>query len=292
MVRTALIVGAVSAAIILSLIGVIVFENVPRTTGTPPAPPSGSLGSVFFIRDPEFTTQALPNPSWGIEAWNRNPDSVCEITNGVLHLFYNGIQPNLYGNSGVFQGRHLGGQSTEQSLLVGRTFQNASSSEYVVFPKNLSADKFWIKTRFKIDRMGYNSFPSQVNLGITLMCAINNESFIMGDNALWLDVYFAGYVPYRVNDVTGIGTVHKDLHYNSTQADGFHAGYYVGEVKPSSFGTWVEVSADLGYYINKTLSLITQVNTETIRVYGFIVFVECVGAYAEVEYSNVETYLT
>jgi hypothetical protein len=86
--------------------------------------------------------------------------------------------------------------------------------------------------------------------------------------------------------------VPKNLHYVNYRDDGIHAGYYVGEVQPSDFGIWVEVSADLGDYISKTLNLITQVTIETIRVYGFIVFLECVGAYAEAEYDYVETYVT
>ena len=49
------------------------------------------------------------------------------------------------------------------------------------------------------------------------------------------------------------------------------------------------MTIDLGDYIGKTLNLITKVDVETIRVYGFIVFVECLGAYAEVEYDYVET---
>ena len=52
----------------------------------------------------------------------------------------------------------------------------------------------------KIIRMGFNRYPtvystdySRVNLGITLMCAMNNEAFNSGSQTLWLDTYFAGY---------------------------------------------------------------------------------------------------
>ena len=49
---------------------------------------------------------------------------------------------------------------------------------------------------------------------------------------------------------------------------------------------------DLGDYIRKTLNLITRVNVKTIRVYGFLVFVECLGAYAEAEYDYIRIYVT
>jgi hypothetical protein len=44
--------------------------------------------------------------------------------------------------------------------------------------------------------------------------------------------------------------------------------------------------------VNKTLNLITQVNVKSIRVYGFILFVECIEAYAEAEHDYLETYAT
>jgi hypothetical protein len=287
MARTALIVGFVSAVIILCLVGIVMFESLQRKNEELP-PANGAVSSFFFVRDPEFTTPTIPSASWGVEAWNKNLDSISEIANGALHLFYNGTRTYVYGNSGAFQGRHADGRFTNQSLLIGKSPQEAVSSENLVFNKTLPSGRFWVKARFKIDRMGYNSFPSAVNLGITLMCAINNNSFSIQTQPLWLDVYFAGYIPYRTN----IGTVPKDLHYVNYRDDGIHAGYYVGEVQPSDFGIWVEVSADLGDYMSKTLNLITQVTIETIRVYGFIVFLECVGAYAEAEYDYVETYVT
>jgi len=68
-----------------------------------------------------------------------------------------------------------------------------------------------------------------------------------------------------------------------------HAGYFVEEVPPSDFGQWISMRIDLGDYISKTLNLITKIGIKTIRVYGFIVFVECLGAYAEIEYDYVKT---
>ncbi len=289
MARTALIVGVVSAVLILTLIGAIMFDNLPEGNPAQPTPPA-SVNTLFFIRDPEFTTPFSQSPYWGIEAWNNNPDSISEIVGGTLHLFYDGTTQNTYGNSGAFQGRHTGGQSTEQSLLVGPSSQNTSSAEYVVLPKNFPIGKFWVKTRFKIDRMGYNSFPSAVNLGLTLMCATNNNTFALGPDVLWLDVYFAGYIPYRIGNETSIGTVPRDISYSDYRSDGIHAGYYASTVQPSDFGKWIEVTVDLGDYISKTLTSITRLNIDTIRVYGFILFVECVGAYAEVHYNLIETY--
>ena len=70
------------------------------------------------------------------------------------------------------------------------------------------------------------------------------------------------------------------------------AGYYVSTVDPRDFGTWVDVNVDLGECVSKTLNLITQVDIKSIRVYGFIVFVECIGAHAEAEYDYLETYIT
>jgi hypothetical protein len=292
MARTALILSIVSAVIILSLIGVVIFESLQKTNQEPPVTngsTNGAFGNAFFVRDPQFNTPTIPSSAWGVESWNKNPESISQIENGVLHLFYNEKTSSTYGNSGAFQGRHPADDFTNQSLLVGTSSQGASSSEYVVFPKNLSIGKFWVKTRFKIDRMGFNSLPSAVNLGITLMCAVNNQPFSNETQPLWLDLYFSGYILTR----TSILTLPKDTHYvNENQTDGIHAGYYVGEVHPRDFGKWVELSADLGDYISKTLNLITQVQIETIRVYGFILFVECTGAYAEAEYDYVETYVT
>jgi hypothetical protein len=47
----------------------------------------------------------------------------------------------------------------------------------------------------------------------------------------------------------------------------------------------------LGDYVGKTLDLITAVDVESIRVYGFILFVECLGAYAEAEYDYAITHV-
>ncbi len=52
------------------------------------------------------------------------------------------------------------------------------------------------------------------------------------------------------------------------------------------------MNVDLGNYIGKTLNLITQASINSIRVYGFILFVETIGAYAEAFYDYVETYTT
>jgi hypothetical protein len=291
MARTALILSIVSAVIILSLIGVVIFESLQKTNQEPPVTngsTNGAFGSAFFVRDPQFNTPTIPSSAWGVESWNKNPESISQIENGVLHLFYNEKTSSTYGNSGAFQGRHPADDFTNQSLLVGTSSQGASSSEYVVFPKNLSTGKFWVKTRFKIDRMGFNSLSSAANMGITLMCAVNNKPYSNDTQPLWLDIYFSGYIMYK----TYIQTLSKDTHYVDYRDDGVHAGYYVGATQTRDFGKWVEVTADLGDYITKTLNLITEAPIETIRVYGFILFVECTGAYAEVEYDYIETYVT
>ena len=291
MSRTALIATLVSVVIVLSLIGVIALEQFEimklQQRNEELLRAYEGLGSFFFILDSDFTMQIVQNVFWGVEAWNRNPDSVCEIVNEVLHLFYNGTRTYTYGNSGVFQGKHSDGRFTNQSLLVGNHPEDAFSGDYVILPRKLQIGKFWLKTKFKIDNMGFNSYPSTVNIGMTLMCAINNKPFNLETQTLWLDVYFAGYYLNRTN----IWIVPKDSHY-ADYPDDVHAGYYVGEVRQKDFGKWIELSVDLGEYISKTLNLITQVDTRTIRVYGFIAFVECLGAYAEVEYDHIVTYVT
>jgi hypothetical protein len=157
------------------------------------------LSRFFFVRDSNFAVPIGQSPYWGIEAWNRNPDSVCEIANGNLHLFYNGTLTYSYGNSGVFQGTHTGGASTSQPLLVGTSPQGSFDGEYVILPKSMQSGKSWLKTRFRIMNMGFNFPPSlyppyaRVNLGITLMCAINNGAFNLTSQDLWSDVYFTGY---------------------------------------------------------------------------------------------------
>jgi len=244
----------------------------------------GQFVKYFFVKDSNFTIPLDENVYWGVEAWNKNPDSICEIKDGPLHLFYNKTIDYSYGNSGVFQGRHTDGRFTHQ-LLVGDSPENAFFGDYTIFPKNLQSGKFWLETKFRIARIGFNHFPSQVNLGITLMCAINNEPFNLSAQTLWLDVYFAGYYL----NATHIWTAPKNWNYVNSP-DAIQAGYFVGEVPPSDFGKWTTISIDLGDYISKTLNLITKTETKTIRVYGFIVFVECLGAYAEVEYDYLETY--
>jgi hypothetical protein len=251
----------------------------------------GSLIKYFFIEESNFTVPLNESIWWGMEAWHSNPDSVCEIKNGTLHLFYNGTIDYSYGNSGVFQGKHTDGRFTHQ-LLVGDSPENAFYGDYVVFPKNIQSGEFLLKTKFRIRKMGFTLYPvnfshpnySRVNLGITLMCALNNEPFNLTAKTLWLDVYFAGYC---INE-THIWTVPENWNYTE-YPDDIHAGCFVGEVHPQEFGKWIMLSIDLGDYISKTLNLITQVDIKTIRVYGFIVFVECLGAYAEVEYDYVST---
>jgi len=245
----------------------------------------------FFIGDPYFNVPLNESVWWDVEAWHKNPDSISEIRDGILHLFYNGTIDYSYGNSGVFQGRHADGRSTQQ-LLVGDSPEDAFSGEYVIFPKNMQSDRFWLETKFRVIGMGFNNFPtvyhpdySRVNLGVTLMCAINSEPFNLTAQTLWLDVYFAGYCL----NTTDIWVVPKNWSY-ANYPDDIHAGYFVEEVDSQDFGKWITLQIDLGAYISKILDLITEVDIKTIRVYGFIVFVECLGAYAEVEYDYVETY--
>ena len=227
----------------------------------------GQLAKYFFVKDSNFTIPLDENVYWGVEAWNKNPDSICEIKDGTLHLFYNKTTDYSYGNSGVFQGRHTDGRYTHQ-LLVGDSPENAFFGDYTICMH------------------GFNRFPSQVNLGITLMCAINNDPFNLSAQTFWLDVYFAGYYL----NATHIWTVPKNWNYVNSPDD-IHAGYFVGEVPPSDFGKWTTISIDLGDYISKTLNLITKIEIKTIRGYGFIVFVECLGAYAEVQYDYVNIIL-
>lgn len=176
-------------------------------------------------------------------------------------------------------------------MWIGRSSEEANFSDYVIFPKSMISDKFRLNVKFRIHRMGFNLYPSaldpnaRVNLGLTLMCAINDKPFTPEAQTLWLDIYFAGY-SLNENDIWFIS---EDANYTD-DPDDLHAGYFVGEVDPSDFGEWITMSIDLGDYISKTINLITKIDIKTIRVYGFIVFVECLGAYAEVEYDYVETY--
>lgn len=279
----------------LSLLGTIVWQQFEilelRRTFEQHVKDSLS-GKYFFIQDSGFNIPLNKTVWWGVEAWNKNPDSVCKIENGALHLFYNGTIDWSYGNSGVFQGMHTDGRCT-YPLLVGDSPEN-SFLGYVIFPKNLQSGKFWLRTKFRINRIAFNLYPinfpphpnySRVNLGITLMCAINNQPFNLETQTLWLDTYFAGYCLNK----THIWTVPKNWSYVNPSDDIF-AGYFVEEISPQNLNQWIELSIDLGDYISKTLNLITQVDIKTIRVYGFIVFVECLGAYAEVEYDYIETF--
>jgi len=176
------------------------------------------------------------NPWWNVEDWHGNPDSISEIENGILHLFYNETKGDWFGNSGVYQGRHPDGRSTTNQLLVGRTPGTANFGDYVVFPKSMMSDKFGLEAKFRILRMDFNRYPTdptldtnaRVNLGITLMCAINDDPFNAEAQTLWLDVYFAGY-SLNENDKWAI---RKDENYNARLAD-IHAGYFVDEVDPS-----------------------------------------------------------
>jgi len=250
------------------------------------------FSEYFFIEESDFPIPFGESDWWRREEWHKNPDSISEVENGILHLFYNETYRNWYGNSGAYQGRHPDGRNTTQ-LWVGRTLETADFSDYVIFPKSMLSDKFQLEARFRILKMGFNYFPSseffdpthaRVNVGITLMCALNDNPYSEEAQTLWLDIYFAGY---SVNE-THIWFIPKDANYVD-YADDIHAGYFVGEVSQSDFGEWTTMTIDLGDYISKTLNLIAEVAAETIRVYGFIVFVECLGAYAEVEYDYIRT---
>lgn len=253
------------------------------------------LVKCFLIGDSNFTTSLDENVWWNVEAWHGNPDSISEIENGILHLFYNETEGDWYGNSGVYQGRQPDGRNTTR-LWVERTSETANFSDYVIFPKSMLSNKFQLRAKFRILNMGFNCYPSvfafdpthaRVNLGITLMCATNDNPYSVEAQTLWLDIYFAGYSV----DETHIWFIPENANYVDYHDD-VHAGYFVGEVPSSDFGEWITMSIDLGDYISKTLNLITEIDVETIRVYGFIVFVECLGAYAEVEYDYVETHKT
>jgi len=290
------IIALLSLVIGLSFVGVIVFEwfeieNL-RAKCDQLEEAYDQLVKYFFIKDSNFTISLAENPQWKVEAWHENPDSICEIRDSILHLFYNETSGDWFGNSGVFQGNHTDGRSTNHALWAGESPEEADFSDYVTFPRAMFSGKFGLEARFRIIRMGFNRYPTnqtldynaRVNLGITLMCAINDKPFNLESQTLWLDIYFAGY-SLNEND---IWVIQKDENYNDTLAD-IHAGYFVDEVDPSDFGEWHETSIDLGDYISKTLKLITETDIKTIRVYGFIVFVECLGAYAEVEYDYTET---
>lgn len=289
--RTNMFVLLVSLVIGLSLGGIIIWQQSELLQKERLKEAYEQLVKYFFIGDFDFTITLNENLYWNVEAWHENPDSISEIKDGTLHLFYNETKGDWFGNSGAFQGRHTDGRHTTHPLLVGRSPEEANFSDYVIFPKSMLSQKFWLEVRFRILRMGFNRFPSaldpnaRVNLGITLMCAINDEPFNLEAQTLWLDIYFAGY-SLNEND---IWVISKDESYVA-YLDDVHAGYFVDEIYPSDFGEWKVTSIDLGDYVSKTLNLITEIDIKTIRVYGFIVFVECLGAYAEVEYDYIETH--
>jgi hypothetical protein len=287
------IVFIIAALLVGTLIGYSVFEFLSECSLKTNY---YSSSEYFFFLDSDFTLPSNSNIFWAVEAWNNiSLDSVSEIRNGTLHLFYNGTIDYSYGNSGIFQGKHADDGRVAHELLVGDSSENAFPQEYVIFPKNIQSGKFWLETKLRINRIGFNLYPtvyhpnySRVNLGITLMCAMNNEPFNFTTQGLWLDVYFAGYC---LNE-TDIWVVPKNwsyVAYPTPYDNDIHAGYFVEEVHQQDFGKWIEISTDLGDYISKALNLITKVNIKTIRVYGIILFVECLGAYAEVEYDYVRT---
>jgi len=67
--------------------------------------------------------------------------------------------------------------------------------------------------------------------------------------------------------------------------------FFFFQMSPLDVGQWVEMRVDLGDYIGRTLELVTAVDVESIRVYGFILFVECLGAHAEAEYEYATTHV-
>ena len=292
MLQACLSVRAVSVFIVLLFI-FVVFNSL--TISRP---------VFFFIKDSEFNISLDRNIWWIKETWHHNEYSggYIQIQNGVLRLFYNETTGDYYGNSGVVQGRHTDGRRA-QNLWVGESPTEGGFSQYITLPKNVPKGKFWLKVRFRIVRMGFNVYPSilhpdysRVNLGITLMCAINDKPFNLDAQTLWLDIYFAGYC---LNE-TDIWVIPKNERYVAYDVytdppnihdNDIHAGYFVHEVYPKDFKKWTTIDIDLGDYISRTLHLIDRTDIKTIRVYGFILFVEALGAYSEVEYDYIKTYV-
>jgi cell division protein FtsB len=257
------------------------------------------LTQYFLVGDPNFTDDLVNNIWWGAERWNHDGDDYVKIEEGLLRLFYNETL-GRYGNSGVFQGRHTDGRYTHQ-LWVRSSSVRDDFSDYVVFPKDIPEGKFWLEVRFRIVRMGFNCYPNEtllgfqhtpyarVNLGITLMCAIDNGEFALDAQTLWLDI-FAGF---HLNE-THSWSIKENENYTfeNPKTHDIHAGYWVSEISPDTqLGEWITLKIDLGAYVGKTLRNIYQIDVETVRVYGFILFVESIGAYAEVEYDYFETYV-
>lgn len=258
------------------------------------------LTQYFLVGDHNFTDDLGNNVWWVAERWNHDGDDYVKIEEGLLKLFYNETL-GRYGNSGVFQGRHADGRYAHQ-LWVRSSSVRDDFSDYVVFPKDLPEGKFWLEVKFKIVRMGFNCYPNEtllgfshdpyarVNLGVTLMCAINNGEFTLDAQTLWLDIFFAGF---DLNE-THSWSIRKNKNYTfeNPETHDIHAGYWVSETSPdTALGEWITLKIDLGAYIGKTLRNIHQIDVKTVRVYGFILFVESIGAYAEVEYDYFETYI-
>lgn len=255
----------------------------------------------FFIKDPHFTVPLDSNVFWDRELWNNpNPDSVV-IQDGKLWLFYNETQ-GIYGNAGVFQGKHADSRRTHD-LWIGKSDYRGNFSEYLELSDYVQKGKFWLRAGFRLNQIGFNCYPNvtklgypvdpfaRVNLGITLMCAIGNEEFSLGAKTLWLDVYFAGF---NLNE-THIWSIPKDYHYvfdNPVSGD-LHGGYWTWQTDPvSDPDKWFTVKIDLGRYIGETLKDFRDqgvMEIEKIRIFGFILFLETIGSYAEAEYDFIET---
>lgn len=92
------------------------------------------LVKCFLIGDSDFATPLDENVCWAVETWHGNPDSISEIENGTLHLFYNETEGDWYGNSGVYQGRHPDGRNTTR-LWVGGTSEPPTSATMSFSPK-------------------------------------------------------------------------------------------------------------------------------------------------------------
>ncbi len=250
-----------------------------------------SVRTYFLIENGDFTYNFSINSAWRKEEWNKNEFTVVKIKDGILHLECNNTG-EVWGNAGVYQGKHIDRYDYERKLLAVTDNQNRTLVDYVEFNREEPIEEgiYFLEAKFRVNEIKFINFsvnhPNQyarVNLGITLMIAYNDNDIYGDSEKIYFDLFFTGYC---VNE-TDIWNVPDDFAYCEYHKH-IHAGYMVHEVKPEEFGRWITIKIDLGKYINSLYDLIKERDIEKIKVIGFIVFVETSGCYVNVDYDYVQ----
>lgn len=251
----------------------------------------------FFIRESEFIEPLGDSIFWDYEKWqwSDSPYNSIVIDSGVLRL-RNNETAGVFSVSGVYQGNHVDGRRSH-NLFVGFSGTEGEYREYVEFP-SVEEGKFWLAVRFRINEMGFSRFPdeslvelgyandSMVDIGFSMMCSINDEPYDWR-TALWINCIFTDF-----RNSTHVWTIPEGTSYShkSPLHGELHSSFWVEELSIDDLGEWITVQIDLGEVISKAMESFTEVRK--VRVHGIMVGVECLGAYAEVEYDYVRTYRT